>query len=99
MTPLEDTDPPQLARDYFATTRWTMVLSAGHKSSAQSEQALGELCQLYWYPLYAYTRRQGRSKEDAEDLVQAFFARFLETNYLRGLSAERGKFRAFLLAS
>jgi RNA polymerase sigma-70 factor (ECF subfamily) len=54
---------------------------------------------MYWYPLYAYVRRQGRSKEDAEDLTQAFFARFLERNYLEGLNSERGKFRAFLLAS
>ena len=85
--------------DYFVTTRWTVVLSAGRKSSPQSDRALGELCQTYWYPLYAYVRRQGHTKEDAEDLVQAFFARFLEKNYLEGLSAERGKFRAFLLAS
>jgi RNA polymerase sigma factor (sigma-70 family) len=85
--------------DVFVTTRWTVVLSAGRKSSPQSDRALGELCQTYWYPLYAYVRRQGHSKEDAEDLVQAFFARFLEKNYLEGLTAERGKFRAFLLAS
>jgi RNA polymerase sigma-70 factor (ECF subfamily) len=57
------------------------------------------LCQTYWVPLYAYVRRKGHLKEDAEDLVQAFFAKFLEKNYLEGLSAERGKFRAFLLAS
>jgi DNA-directed RNA polymerase specialized sigma24 family protein len=86
-------------RDVFVTTRWTMVLSAGRKSSPHSERALGELCQTYWYPLYAYIRRQGRTKEDAEDLVQAFFTRFLEKNYLEGLAAERGKFRAFLLAA
>jgi RNA polymerase sigma-70 factor (ECF subfamily) len=85
--------------DVFVTTRWTVVLSAGRKSSPHSDRALGELCQTYWYPLYAYVRRQGKTKEDAEDLVQAFFARFLEKNYLEGLSAERGKFRAFLLAS
>src|SRR5262245_40193842 len=85
--------------DVFVTTRWTVVLSAGRKSSAQSDRALGELCQVYWYPLYAYVRGQGRTREDAEDLVQAFFARFLERNYLEGLSAERGRFRAFLLAS
>jgi DNA-directed RNA polymerase specialized sigma24 family protein len=75
------------------------VVSAGRKSSPHSDQALAELCNTYWYPLYAYLRRQGRTKEDAEDLVQAFFARFLEKNYLEGLSAARGKFRAFLLAS
>lgn len=85
-------------RDYFVTTRWTLVLSAGRKSSVQSDQALTELCQTYWYPLYAYVRRQGRTREDAEDLTQAFFARFLEKNYLEGLSREHGKFRAFLLA-
>jgi RNA polymerase sigma factor (sigma-70 family) len=75
------------------------VLSAGRKSSPQSDSALGELCRSYWFPLYAYVRRRGHTREDAEDLVQAFFARFLEKNYLEGLRAERGKFRAFLLAS
>ncbi|MHB8520613.1 MAG: RNA polymerase sigma factor [Limisphaerales bacterium] len=85
--------------DYFATTRWTVVLSAGRKSSPQSEQALEELCRTYWYPLYAYTRHQGHSREDAEDLVQSFFARLLEKNYLDGLRSEKGQFRAFLLAA
>ncbi len=84
--------------DYFASTRWTVVLSAGHKSSPQSDQALAELCRTYWYPLYAFVRRQGHSREDAEDLVQGFFARFLERNYLEQVTSERGKFRAFLLA-
>lgn len=86
------------ADDHFVTTRWTLVLSAGRKSSVTSDHALTQLCQIYWYPLYAYVRRQGRSKEDAEDLTQAFFARFLQRNYLEGLRSERGKFRAFLLA-
>lgn len=84
---------------YFATTRWTVVVTAGRKSDTQARQALEELCRTYWYPLYAYVRRQGHSKEDAEDLTQAFFARFLEKNYLAGLDRGRGKFRAFLLAS
>ncbi|HUR45706.1 MAG TPA: sigma factor, partial [Candidatus Saccharimonadales bacterium] len=90
---------PVPAGEHFVTTRWTVVLSAGRASSPQSERALGQLCQSYWFPLYAFVRRQGHSKEDAEDLVQAFFARFLEKNHLEGLRAERGKFRAFLLAS
>src|SRR5678815_6094325 len=99
MTSAGKTSYHGLAGHYFVTTRWTVVLSAGHNSSPQSERALSELCQAYWYPLYSYVRRQGYAKEDAEDLVQAFFARFLEKNYLEGLAAERGKFRAFLLAS
>jgi len=85
--------------DYFATTRWTVVLAAGKQRSPQVRVALEELCRTYWYPLYAYARRHGRSKEDAEDLTQTFFARLLEKNYLDGLDRERGKFRAFLLAA
>lgn len=93
------TSQPHSRTDVFVTTRWTVVLAAGRKSSAQSDRALGELCQTYWYPLYAFVRRQGKNREDSEDLVQAFFEKFLGKNYLEGLSAERGKFRAFLLAS
>ncbi|MEI2724691.1 MAG: sigma-70 family RNA polymerase sigma factor [Verrucomicrobiota bacterium] len=85
--------------DVFATTHWTVVLAAGKRSTPQSDHALEELCRTYWFPLYAYVRRRGYSKEDAEDLTQTFLARFLEKNYLAGLSAERGRFRAFLLAS
>ena len=85
--------------DVFATTHWTVVLAAGKRSTPQSDRALEELCRSYWFPLYAYVRRRGHAKEDAEDLTQAFFARFLEKNYLEGLDAERGRFRAFLLAS
>jgi RNA polymerase sigma factor (sigma-70 family) len=85
--------------DIFATTHWTVVLAAGRRHTPQSDHALEELCRSYWFPLYAYVRRRGHAKEEAEDLVQAFFARFLAKNYLEGLSAERGRFRAFLLAS
>ncbi len=81
----------------FATTHWTVVLAAGRTDSNQADVALEELCRTYWYPLYAYVRRQGRSREDAEDLTQGFFARLLEKNYLEGVSSEKGKFRAFLL--
>lgn len=96
-------DPPTPSagapRDFFATTHWTVVLAAGCRSTPQADVALEELCRTYWYPLYAYIRRRGHSTEDAEDLAQAFFARLLEKNYLEGLSSEKGKFRAFLLAA
>jgi RNA polymerase sigma factor (sigma-70 family) len=98
MTPANASSGQPPSQDCFEKTRWTVVLSAGRKSSPQSDQALAELCQVYWYPLYTYARRLGRSREDAEDLVQSFFTRFLEKNYLEGLDSERGRFRAFLLA-
>jgi RNA polymerase sigma-70 factor (ECF subfamily) len=85
--------------DIFATTHWTVVLAAGRERSPQAARALEELCRTYWFPLYAYVRRRGHTKEDAEDLTQAFFARLLEKNPLAGLDSDKGKFRAFLLAS
>ena len=60
----------------FATTHWTVVLTAGQQSSPQAEAALAELCRTYWYPLYAYVRRRGYHAPDAQDLTQAFFAQF-----------------------
>jgi RNA polymerase sigma-70 factor (ECF subfamily) len=82
-------------RHIFATTRWTMVRAAG----ASSANALEALCSAYWFPLYAYVRRHGFSKEDAEDLTQAFFAKLLERRDFAGLRQENGRFRAFMLAS
>lgn len=89
---------PNQSGDYFATTRWSLVLAAGTDSPDESAGlALEELCRLYWYPLYAYIRHRGYTKEDAEDLTQAFFVRLLKKNYLRQISQEKGKFRSFLL--
>src|ERR1041384_1795594 len=76
-----------------------MVLAAGQESSPMAHEALERLCRSYWFPLYAHVRSKGFSPHDAEELTQEFFARFLATNALRTLSQERGRFRAFLLAS
>lgn len=57
------------------------------------------LCLSYWYPLYVFVRRKGNSHEDASDLTQAFFAKFLEKRYLKSVDASLGKFRTFLLTS
>ena len=75
------------------------MLAAGQRGAPQAEVALEELCRTYWYPIYAYVRRHGHSREDAEDLTQAFFARLLEKNYLEGIKNDKGKFRAFLLVA
>jgi len=83
----------------FAATRWTVVLTAGQRSSPQAGRALEELCRTYWYPLYAYVRRRGYESHEAEDLTQEFFARLLAKNYLANAAREKGKFRSFLLAS
>ena len=86
---------PATPDGFFATTRWTVVRAAG----ASVAGALESLCTAYWFPLYAYVRRRGFSKEDAEDLTQAFFAKLLERRDFAGLKQENGRFRAFLLAA
>jgi RNA polymerase sigma factor (sigma-70 family) len=83
----------------FATTRWSVVLEAGQRLDPNAAAALAELCQRYWYPLYAYVRRRGNDADDARDLTQEFFVRLLENNTLAVATPERGRFRAFLLAA
>ena len=83
----------------FRTTHWSVVLAAGDAPSPQSADALEKLCRAYWFPLYAYVRRCGHSPEDAQDLTQGFFTRFLEKNYLAQVDRDKGRFRSFLLAA
>lgn len=85
--------------DIFATTHWTVVQLAACNDTSRAQQALSRLCEAYWYPLYVYVRRRGHGPEDAQDLTQEFFARLLAAQSLANLSPEKGKFRAFLLAS
>jgi len=83
----------------FNTTHWSVVLLAGQQGSPEAATALENLCGTYWYPLYAYARRQGHSPPDGEDLTQQFFAGFLEKKYFGLANPDRGRFRSFLLAS
>jgi RNA polymerase sigma-70 factor (ECF subfamily) len=83
----------------FSTTRWSLVLAARHGSSPAAREALSTLCGLYWYPLYAFTRRQGHGPDDAHDRVQGFFTRLLEKNQLGTVDRQRGRFRSWLRAS
>ena len=87
------------ARSRFDTTRWSLVLATGGSHSSAARRALAELCQAYWYPLYAHVRRQGYTADECQDLIQSFFLLLLERDDLQSLRPERGRFRAFLLAS
>src|SRR5215470_16508482 len=83
----------------FATTHWSVVVHAGDSGSPEAASALERLCRSYWYPLYVFVRRKGHSHEDASDLTQAFFAKFLEKRFLKSVDASLGKFRTFLLTA
>jgi DNA-directed RNA polymerase specialized sigma24 family protein len=83
----------------FATTRWTIVLRAAVENTPESNAALAEVCKAYWYPLYAYVRRQGFDPHTAQDLTQEFFAKLIEKNYLAGADRQRGRFRWFMITA
>ena len=82
----------------FVTTDWSVVLSAQCVSPAATK-ALEKICLNYWRPLYAFVRREGYTREDAQDLTQAFFARFLERRDLDTVRREKGRLRSYFLAS
>jgi len=83
----------------FATTQWSLVLAAGKRGSAGAEEALARLCALYWYPIFAFARRQGYSTDEAQDLTQGFFTRIIEKDDLGAADRSRGRFRSFLLTA
>lgn len=94
-----DSSPGPAPSARFCTTHWSLVAAAVHSHDPDSAAALESLCQTYWYPLYAFVRRQGRTAHDAQDLTQEFFAKLLEKNYLNAASAAKGRFRTFLLVA
>jgi RNA polymerase sigma-70 factor (ECF subfamily) len=85
----------------FVTTHWSLVgaVRSDEASQTRARAALEELCRAYWYPLYAFVRSRGYSAVDAQDLTQAFFARFLETGGFASANRERGRFRSYLLGA
>jgi RNA polymerase sigma-70 factor (ECF subfamily) len=86
------------SRVAFVTTDWTVVLSA-QCISPKAREALEKICRSYWRPLYAFVRREGYSREEAQDSTQAFFARFLERRDLDAVRREKGRLRSYFLAS
>jgi RNA polymerase sigma-70 factor (ECF subfamily) len=83
----------------FATTRWSVIAAAQDPASPQSREALALLCTAYWYPLYAFIRRQGFSVDQGQDLTQGFFAELLDRQTLAVADRAKGKFRSFLLTA
>jgi len=91
--------PAAVPAHEFATTHWSLVVSAGKPEGKEAREALSSLCQRYWFPLYAYVRRRVPNLQEAQDLTQEFFLRLIEKNAVARATPERGRFRSFLLAS
>lgn len=85
--------------DEFKTTHWSLVVSSREKDSTIRRDSLGELCEAYWYPLFAYLRRKGHSPEQAADYVQSFFLELIDKEFLETVSPEKGHFRWFLMSA
>ncbi len=82
----------------FPATPWTMLMAA-RGDNTMAAYALGDICKMYWYPLYAFARRNGLAAHDAEDATQGFFAQLLHRDSLHRANREKGKLRTFLLSS
>jgi RNA polymerase sigma-70 factor (ECF subfamily) len=94
---MDDSEPPPVASGRFPETQWSMVLAAARGDSTRGVGALGELCQLYWYPVFGYLRGKGTSAQDAQDLAQGFFLHLIEHETLTRADPHKGSFRGFLL--
>ena len=90
---------PHEVGERFEETAWSVVIATGATTPARAQTAMGELCRIYWRPIYAYLRRSGYDKDDAQDLTQSFFQHLLENETLRRVSREKGRFRSFLLGA
>jgi RNA polymerase sigma factor (sigma-70 family) len=94
-----DPDNARAVPREFPDTRWSQVVLAGGGNSAGAWQALGQLCESYWQPIYGFLRRKGHAPHDAEDLTQQFFVRLLQHNSVANANRLKGRFRSFLLGA
>ncbi|MCC7377716.1 MAG: sigma-70 family RNA polymerase sigma factor [Verrucomicrobiales bacterium] len=97
--PATDQGPSGERSAWFATTHWSVVLSAKDPHTPGGAEALDRLCRSYWLPLYTFVRQTGAGPEDAQDLTQGFFADLLRRESLQTVSPDKGRFRSFLLVA
>jgi DNA-directed RNA polymerase specialized sigma24 family protein len=95
---LFDPDPIIGRSVEFPATHWSVVIQAGPLTSPEALKALAELCEAYWYPIYAFIRRKGNHRDKALDLTQSYFARLLEKPVIAAADQSKGRFRSFLRA-
>ena len=92
-------DSTAAGRPNFLTTQWGLVATASAEGAAEARVALDGLYRVYCYPVYAFIRRRGYGRQDAQDLTQDFFVHLLEKSTLGRANPQRGRFRSFLLGA
>lgn len=65
----------------------------------EARAALGELCEIYWTPVFRFLRRESRDEDIARELTQEFIARLLSRGGIDKVQRDRGRFRSFLLGA
>jgi RNA polymerase sigma-70 factor (ECF subfamily) len=83
----------------FPTTSWSVIVQAKDRCSEVSREAIGQLCAIYWRPVFTFFCRKGLERDRALDCTQDFFTTLLEKDYLAGIERSKGRFRSFLLAA
>lgn len=89
---------PAPATSAFHSTRWTLVLRS-RGDAPEARRALGELCEVYWAPVFRFLRSEGRAEDDSRELAQEFFARLLTRGGFDGADPAKGRFRSYLLGA
>jgi len=97
--PNEPGVPPRADGASFPETRWTLLNGARDGGEWTRASALETLCRVYRAPVLRFFQMRADSPEDADDLVQGFFADLLSRPFLHDLDPAKGRFRSFLLAS
>jgi DNA-directed RNA polymerase specialized sigma24 family protein len=82
----------------FPTTSWTLIRKVQKGGEAEATAAMEEICRQYWYPIYAFNRRQGFDAHDAEDLTQDFFRALVTRETIHAAREEKGRLRSFILS-
>src|SRR5437868_15398137 len=62
-----------------------------------AHEALAQVIDLYWKPVYKYIRLKWRKdNEESKDLTQSFFALALEGDFFRQFDPGKASFRTYL---
>ena len=81
----------------FPMTSWGLIRASQQPAAPAYRQGLERLFRTYWGPVHNFIRRcWGTNPTEADDLTQEYFLAFMEGDFLQGVSAEKGRFRAYV---
>lgn len=95
----QNRDPNAGGAREFIPTAWTMILKAKKEDASSCLEAMDHLCRAYWYPVYAFVRRQGYTSMDAQDVTQELLAGLMSPAGLARVERGRGRFRSYMLGA